>query len=265
MPHRNHASGWSRRRFLAAGGALGATAALTACGAGTSAAPLAGPSRSSSLPRTAPAQTAGELPSGVTAFGPATAPAVLLFHPWWGVSPGVLAWRDTLVDAGARVVIPDLYGGRVTDSLEEAQAWRDALDQTAALEMLDACANALNATGEPWSALGWSLGAFYACLMMSRGEYAPHRAALFYGAAPVSGDSRTEAVQLHIVPDDPYFTGPEIAAALAGFGNAGIAVEQFDYPGMGHWFAEVGSPAFDEAGTGLAIERSLPFLGFPAT
>ena len=34
-----------------------------------------------------------------------------------------------------------------------------------------------------------------------------------------------------------------------------------DYPGLGHWFAEIGSPAYDEAGTALARQRAFTFLG----
>ncbi len=186
-----------------------------------------------------------------------------MLHPWWGISPGVLAWRDALVAAGARVVLPDLYGGKVVDTIPEAEAMSNAVDDVAAFAVLDACADQLNATGRPWSALGWSMGASYASQMMSRGDHAPHRAVLFYGAAAPLGASRTEAVQLHIAPGDEYFTDDEIADVLDAFTRADITVERYDYPGLGHWFAEIGSPAYDEAGhcAGEAACAHLPRPG----
>jgi carboxymethylenebutenolidase len=204
---------------------------------------------------------ATEVPPGVQDFGPTDGEAVLVLHPWWGISPGVLAWKDALLAAGARVVLPDLYGGKVVDTIPEAEAMSNAVDDVAALALLDACADQLNATGRPWSALGWSMGAFYASQMMSRGDDAPQRAVLFYGAAAPAGASRTEAVQLHIAPDDEYFTDEEIADVLEAFARADISVERYDYPGLGHWFAEIGSPAYDEAGTALARQRAFTFLG----
>ena len=99
-------------------------------------------------------------PTGVQVHGPEDGPAVLVLHPWWGLSPGVLAWTDTLVRAGARVVLPDLYDGKVVDTIEEAKAMANAVDDDKANALLDACADRLSEGGRPWGALGWSMGAF---------------------------------------------------------------------------------------------------------
>ena len=73
-----------------------------------------------------------------------------------------------------------------------------------------------------------------------------------FSAAGVADGSGTEAVQLHVAPGDDFFDPDEEAEALRGFEKAGIRVERYEYPGLGHWFAEVGSPAYDEEGTRLA-------------
>ena len=199
-------------------------------------------------------------PTGVQVHGPEDGPAVLVIHPWWGISPGVLAWTETLTNAGARVVLPDLYDGKVVDTIEEAKAMANGLDDDAANAVLDACADRLSEGGRPWGALGWSMGAFLGTRLTGRGEQAPRRFVMFYGAGVADG-SGTEAVQLHVAPGDDFFDPDEEAEALRGFEKAGIRVERYEYPGLGHWFAEVGSPAYDEEGTRLATERSLAFLG----
>ena len=251
--------GITRRRLLVAGGLLAEVVAVAACDSGRSADPDV--SRSGSTATTSGGVITGEFPAGVQVYGPEDGLAVLGLHPWWGISPGVLAWKDILVAAAARVVLPDLYAGRVVDTVDEAEALSNAIDDTEAFGMLDACAERLDSTGRPWAAVGWSMGAYHASLMMNRGAHAPSRAVLFYGAATLTGASRTEAVQLHIAPNDEYFTDREIVAAVAGFARAGIAVERYDYPGLRHWFAEVGSPAYDDEGTRIATERALTFLG----
>ena len=58
-----------------------------------------------------------------------------MLHPWWGISPGVLDWRDALVAAGARVGLPDLYGGTVVETILEAEAMSNAVDDVAAFEL----------------------------------------------------------------------------------------------------------------------------------
>jgi carboxymethylenebutenolidase len=203
---------------------------------------------------------ANELPTGVQVHGPEDGPAVLVIHPWWGISPGVLAWTETLTQAGARVVLPDLYDGKVVDTIEEAKAMANAVDDDAANAVLDACADHLSEGGRPWGALGWSMGAFLGTRLTGRGERSPQRFVMFYGAGVADG-SGTEAVQLHVAPGDDFFDPDEEADALRGFEKAGIRVERYEYPGLGHWFAEVGSPAYDEEGTRLATARSLAFLG----
>ena len=199
-------------------------------------------------------------PTGVQLHGPEDGPAVLVLHPWWGISPGVLAWTDTLVQAGARVVLPDLFDGVVVDTIPEAKAMANGLDDDKANAVLDACADRLSESGRPWHALGWSMGAFLGTRLTGRGEQAPQRFVMFYGAG-VADAPGTEAVQLHVAPGDDFFDPDEEAEALRGFEKAGIRVERHEYPGLGHWFAEVGSPAYDEQGTRLATERSLAFLG----
>jgi len=201
-----------------------------------------------------------DFPDGVQVHGPDDGPAVLVLHPWWGISPGVLAWNDTLVAAGARVVLPDLYDGKVVDTIDEAKAMSNAVDDDAVNAVLDACADRLSESGRPWGALGWSMGAFLGTRLTGRGDRAPQRFVMFYGAGVADG-SGTEAVQLHVAPGDDFFDPDEEAEALRGFEKAGIRVERYEYPGLGHWFAEVGSPAYDEEGTRLATERSLAFLG----
>lgn len=197
----------------------------------------------------------------VRVLGDRDGPAVLVLHPWWGLTPAVEEWADELVRAGRSVLLPDLYAGRRADTVEDAEALADALDHAAAGRLLDRCADRLSAEGRPWAALGWSLGAFLACDLAGRGPAGPHDLVLLYGGQPPAGEvSQTRRVSLHVVPDDEWFTAAEIADVERAFRDAGCEVVTSRYEGCGHWFAERGSPAFDEAAFALARARVLEQL-----
>jgi carboxymethylenebutenolidase len=179
---------------------------------------------------------------------------VLVLHPWWGVSEAVLWWQRQLETAGHTVLVPDLYGGRVATSIEEAKALQQELDSEAAIATYRAVADGIEG---PWVALGWSMGASFACALAGHGGGDPETMVLFYGGWHASGpDVGTRVVQLHVVPDDEYCEPEEVQAVLDDFPS----VEVHTYEGSGHWFAEVGSPAYDEAATQVALGRVLALL-----
>lgn len=199
---------------------------------------------------------------GVTEVGPQGGRPVLLLHPWWGVTPAVLEWAGALAAAGRRVVVPDLYGGRVVATAEEAEALAEGLDHGAVLDRLGGIADGLAGRGRPWAAVGFSLGAFFAARLAGRGAAGPDDLVLFYGGRPPGGEvERTRRVELHLAPDDPYFTGEEVAEAVGGFRRAGVEPDLHVYEGAGHWFAERGAPGFDEEAHALARSRVVGRLG----
>lgn len=182
---------------------------------------------------------------------------VLLLHPWWGVSEAVLWWQGELEAAGFTVIVPDLYEGRVAHTVEEAKALMQALDQDAAIAAYQAIADGIEG---PWAAIGWSMGAAFACQLAGHGLRDPEKLVLFYGGWEAAGpDVGTRTVQLHVVPDDEYCEPQEVQAVLGSFPS----VEQHSYEGKQHWFAEVGSPGYDEEATQLARGRVLALLTSP--
>jgi carboxymethylenebutenolidase len=199
----------------------------------------------------------------VLVVGDAGTPGVLLVHPWWGVTDAVRWWSHELAAAGRRVVVPDLYGGTVVTTIAEAEARADAaVADPATGELIGRLADDLAASGQPWAAMGFSLGAFLACPLAARGDAGPDELVLFYGGRPPGGtDVRTRRVDLHVAPEDPFFEPDEVAAVEVGFRDAGADVTVHRYEGAGHWFAEAGSPGHDAPATALARERVVRRLG----
>ena len=200
--------------------------------------------------------------SRVAKLGPAGSPAVLLLHPWWGVTPAVHWWADQLVSAGRRVVLPDLFDGVTATSEEHAEQLASAtLDDPATLATLERHADELAADAVPWTAMGFSLGAYLACSLTGRGAADPGELVLFYGGRPPpERDVRSQRVELHVAPADPWFEDEELAEVAAGFRDAGAEVTVHRYDGAGHWFAESGSPGYEPVAATLARDRVLDGL-----
>ncbi|MBL9014583.1 MAG: dienelactone hydrolase family protein [Myxococcales bacterium] len=60
--------------------------------------------------------------------GDAKVPGVVLIHEWWGVNEQIQTQGRKWADAGFACVIPDLYGGKVAKTADEAGAMMKALD-----------------------------------------------------------------------------------------------------------------------------------------
>src|SRR3989440_4486847 len=56
-------------------------------------------------------------------------PGVLVLHAWWGLTKPFRQACDRLAQAGFVALAPDLYHGKTTAAVEEAQALSEALDQ----------------------------------------------------------------------------------------------------------------------------------------
>jgi len=201
---------------------------------------------------------------GVIRMGPADGPPVLLLHSWWGLTVAVDEWATSLAEAGHRVLVPDFFGGQTADTEEDAQWLLATVDRDERRALAERCADELAGLDRRWAAVGFSLGAMYACHLASRGTAGPDELFLFYGGGDPAGDvSRTRRAQLHFVRDDDFFSDEEITAAEEALGAAGIDLQTFEYPGSKHWFAEPGSPGFDEGAFVLAKSRVLEQLCTP--
>ncbi|MFD5461533.1 dienelactone hydrolase family protein [Kitasatospora sp. NPDC127059] len=194
----------------------------------------------------------------VIEVGPPDGAPVLLLHSWWGRRPAVLEWAEGLAATGRRVVVPDLFDGATADTEEAAKALLPTVDWA----LLERCVTELAGQGRPWAVVGFSMGAMYASLLAGRPEGGPDEVVLFYGGcAPAAGGPGPRRAEVHHVQGDDFFTAEEIAETQEGFRAAGAEVVSYEYPGGRHWFAERGTPGFDEDAFALALSRVAGGLG----
>lgn len=183
--------------------------------------------------------------------------ALLLFHHAQGLTPGVLAFAETLREAGHSVHTPDLYQGHTFGTLDEGVAYARKVG-FAHLE--EAGVRAADGLPSRLVYAGFSLGVLPA-QRLAQTRPGAAGALLLHACFPVEAFGtwpQDVPVQVHAMEDDPWFEEDAVAArALADAVNGSL----FLYPGNSHLFTDRSLPEYDEAATRLLEERVLHFLG----
>jgi dienelactone hydrolase len=186
---------------------------------------------------------------------------ILIFHHAQGLTAGVLAFAQTLRDAGHTVHTPDLYEGHTFDDLDEGVSFASSTGFDTILERGRQSAESLP---DDLVYAGLSLGVMPAQLLAQTRPGAKG-ALLLHGCIWVNefGEKWPDGVpvQIHAMDADPWFTeeGGDLDAARALVATTPEA-ELFLYPGDRHLFTDSSLPAFDPAASALLRGRVLQFL-----
>jgi dienelactone hydrolase len=184
---------------------------------------------------------------------------VLLFHHALGLTPGVVAFADTLRKAGHTVHTPDLFGGRTFDSIETGMGF---VKEIGFGEVIARGERAAEGLPNPLVYAGFSLGVVPA-QKLAQTRPGARGALFFYSCVPASEFGawpKGVPVQVHGMDADPYFVDEgdlDAARALVAEAEEG---ELFLYPGNQHYFADSTLPSYDAGATALLIQRVLDFL-----
>lgn len=194
-------------------------------------------------------------------------PGVLVLHPWWGLNDTIQALCTRLAAAGFVAFAPDLYHGKVVDTIPDAEAMSSAVfdNQSQARAEIAAAATFLSQhagqAGPGLAVIGFSMGAYFALDLSATAPEHIRSVVVFYGTG--GGDfSRSHAAFLgHFAEHDEFEPQSEVDALKAALKDAGRPVEFYTYPDTGHWFFEPDrTDAFNAAAASLAWDRTLAFL-----
>jgi dienelactone hydrolase len=180
---------------------------------------------------------------------------VVIFHHALGLTDSLRRFAARVREAGHTVHMPDLYDGRIFDTIEDGMAYSEELGGPMAI--VERARAAVGSLPSEVVYVGFSLGVLSAqSLAQTRPD--ARGAVLCYSALPLGqwgGNwpaTWPEGVrlQLHILEGDEDF---EIAQGLAA---TVPGAELFVYPGTEHYFAE-----HDDQAAAPLRQRILAFLG----
>lgn len=183
---------------------------------------------------------------------------VVLYHHVQGLTEGVRSFADELRRAGHVVHTPDVFDGRVFETLDEGMAYARSVGFAALAERGVAAAGSI---GHDAVYAGFSFGVTIA-QQLAQTRPGARGALLMDSCLPVSefGDAWPNGVpvQIHGKEDDPYFAEDrEAAEALAASSDR---ARLWLYPGVEHLFADSSLAAYDPAAAALLMRRVLAFL-----
>jgi dienelactone hydrolase len=186
---------------------------------------------------------------------------VLMFHHIQGLTPGMVRLADTIRAAGHTVHTPDLYEGRVFDTVQDGAAFqRTGTMDPAALADEEAAK-----LPHDLVYLGVSSGVMQAQRLAQRRSGA-RGAVLLESAVPITGEwsfgdwPEGVPVQIHGADADEFFAGEGDIDAAREIVETVPDAELFVYPGNQHLFEDDSLPSYDAEATALLIERVLAFL-----
>lgn len=194
-------------------------------------------------------------------------PGVLVLHAWWGLNDTIKGFCTQLAEAGFVAFAPDLYHGKVADTIADAELLGRTLDaqHLQARAEIAAATRFLNERAEPadsgLAVMGFSLGAYYALELAAADPEHIRSVVLFYGTG--DGDySRSKAAYLgHFAETDAYEPQANLDGLEESLRQAGRPVTLHLYTGTGHWFMEPDRvQAYHPAAARRAWERTLAFL-----
>ncbi|MFE7379057.1 dienelactone hydrolase family protein [Streptomyces zhihengii] len=185
---------------------------------------------------------------------------VLVFHHGHGLTAGVREFADRLRRAGHTVHAPDLYEGKVFDTLDEGIGYAGSAGFDTITARGVAAAEKLPA-GLVY--LGFSLGVMPA-QMLAQTRPGAKGALLIEACVPVSEFGGAwpggVPVQVHGMDADPFFAGEGDLDAARALVEASGDAELFLYPGDRHLFNDSTLPSWDRRAAEQVYARVLGFL-----
>jgi carboxymethylenebutenolidase len=183
---------------------------------------------------------------------------VLLLHAWWGLNQPIKDLADRLAGDGFTVLAPDLFGGTVLTTIEDAEAHGEKMDSRheQLLERVNGALDDLlahpDARGDRAGVIALSFGTWYGGKVAGK---RPEVGAMVCIYGDVLGAPEGAAYLGHFAENDEFVdpTGADLRSAIDR-GEAHI------YPGTKHWFMESDRPEYDAQAADLAYSRSVEFL-----
>lgn len=188
-------------------------------------------------------------------------PGVLVLHAWWGLTDVFKQICDQLAREGFIAFAPDLYHGKTTTSIDEAeQLVSEQIKGEEISQVLSASIDYLlkqpGRRGKALGAVGFSLGG-----NLALGLKDPIAAIVtFYGTTSPEEVVAQADILGHFAEHDDFEPIEGVRQFEEDLRSSGRQTSFHLYPGTHHWFMEKNRPEYNAGAARLAWERTIQFL-----
>ncbi len=161
--------------------------------------------------------------------------AVLVLHAWWGLNDTIKAFCRRLAQSGFVAFAPDLYHGKVADTIADAESLGSALDARhlqAKAEIADAARFLSERAGgaeHGLAVIGFSLGAYYALHLAAADPEHIRSVVLFYGTGGDDFSGSRAAYLGHFAENDEFEPPSNVDSLEASLKRLGRPVTFYRY------------------------------------
>ena len=191
-------------------------------------------------------------------------PGILVLHAWWGLTPFFRQVCDRLAAEGFVALAPDLLGGQVSSTAEEAEQRLGSADADQLAHLTRSALWHLRelpiTPDAPVGVLGFSMGASMALWLSARVPEGVAATTVFYGCQDIDFAAARSAYLGHFADDDPWVDQDGLALLEAELHLLQLDTTFHRYPGTRHWFFESDRPEHDPEAAELAWQRTLAFF-----
>jgi carboxymethylenebutenolidase len=187
---------------------------------------------------------------------------LILLHAWWGLNDDVKKRADSLRREGYTVATPDLFGGKIAKTIDEAKAQTqgEQENEDKITKMVDDAVSDLARNVDRIGIVAWSFGVWYAWKMGITRSDKVRGLVLFYGIGPNEPKEPRSPVLAHFAEHDEYEDINFARQVEKEMKAAGRDIKVELYPGTKHWFDEPSRPEYDRAASTLAWDRTRAFF-----
>ncbi len=190
-------------------------------------------------------------------------PGVILIHEWWGLNDQIKEMADLLATEGYLVLAVDLHNGKVAATPDEARQLTGSLNQSKAIENMRAALGYLKYQGATkLASYGWCFGGGQSMQLAIKDG--PLAATVIYYGQLVTNQTQLENIKWPVLgifgQNDTGIPPAKVNEFDSALDALKIENEIYNYPGVGHAFANPSGMNYAPAETKDAWLKTLKFL-----
>ncbi len=194
--------------------------------------------------------------------GGETAPGIVVIQEWWGNNDQIRATAERFVKAGYRVLVPDLYRGKVTVEEAEANHMMSSLDfGEAATQDIRGAVMHLKAGGGKAGVTGFCMGGALAMLAAVHAQETDAVVSFYGYPPPEAADTGTIGMPFmgHWATNDEFFPIAGVDALETRLKEARVPHTFHRYDAK-HAFCNETRPNYNPEAATLAWQRTIEFF-----